>query len=143
MTTTANSLKQVLADSYALYLKTQNYHWNVTGPNFQSLHALFEEQYTDLATAIDDIAERIRTLGEKAPGAFSEYAKLTAITEGDVNADASTMVKHLIESNNQMVESLKQARDSARESDDDATEGLMIDRITVHEKALWMLQSSL
>lgn len=141
--TAANSLKQVLADTYALYLKTQNYHWNVTGPNFKPLHLLFEEQYTELATAIDNIAERIRTLGEKAPGAFSIYAKLTKIAEADVNATAETMVKHLIESNEQVVDSLKQARNSARESNDDATEGLMIERITIHEKSLWMLKASL
>lgn len=143
MTATANSLKQVLADTYALYLKTQNYHWNITGPNFKTLHLLFEEQYTDLATAVDDIAERIRTLGEKAPGSFSEYAKLTVITEGDVNADADSMVKHLIESNEQVVNSLKNTKNNARDSDDDATEGLMIERITIHEKTLWMLKASL
>lgn len=137
------SLKQVLADTYALYLKTQNYHWNVTGPQFKTLHLLFEEQYTDLATAIDDIAERIRTLGEKAPGSFSQYAKLTNIEEGDEHADANSMVKQLIKSNEQVIHALKAAKNDAREADDDATEGLMIERITVHEKAMWMLKASL
>ena len=141
--TTVNSLKQVLADTYALYLKTQNYHWNVTGPNFKPLHILFEEQYTELAAAVDDIAERIRTLGEKAPGTFGEYAKITKIAEGDVNANAETMVSHLVESHEQMIITLKMARDSARESDDDGTEDLMIERITVHEKTTWMLKASL
>ena len=90
-------LKNVLADSYALYLKTQNYHWNVEGPHFKPLHVLFEEQYTDLATAIDEVAELIRGLGAKAPGTWGAYEALTNIKDGDENASADAMVKALAE----------------------------------------------
>ena len=89
------NLKEVLADSYILYLKTQNYHWNVTGHHFKSLHLMFEEQYKDLFLAVDLIAERIRALGEKAPGTFKSYSKVTNIKEGDENLDADSMVKDL------------------------------------------------
>ncbi len=140
---TAENLKQVLADSYALYVKTQNFHWNVTGPSFRSLHLLFEEQYTDLAAAIDEIAERIRTLGEKAPGSFKSYTSRTKISDGDENTEASEMVKQLAEDQKKIVESLKVAFDSASEAGDEATVDLMVGRITVHEKNGWMLNSSI
>lgn len=140
--TVSQTLKQVLADSYALYLKTQNYHWNVTGPNFTSLHALFETQYTDLATAIDLIAERIRALGEKAPAAFSYYSKQTVITDGHEDATAQTMISDLINSNRLLLNSLMTARATATESGDVASEDLMIERIAVHEKNVWMLTVS-
>lgn len=92
-----DALKDVLADNYALYLKTQNFHWNVEGPNFRGLHLLFEEQYRDLTTAIDTVAELIRGLGEKAPGAFDAYARRTSIKPGDENASAEQMVAELCE----------------------------------------------
>ena len=92
-----DALKNVLADNYALYLKTQNYHWNVEGPNFKGLHSLFEEQYTDLSGAIDTVAELIRGLGEKAPGTFDTYIKRTSIKSGNENASAQQMVKDLLE----------------------------------------------
>ena len=95
----AKNLGNLLADSYMLYLMTHNYHWNVTGMNFQSLHAMFEEQYTELAEAIDAIAEQIRTLGHFAPGSFKEYSKMTTITEEDSVPDDKTMVKRLQEAN--------------------------------------------
>lgn len=138
----AQNLKQVLADSYALYLKTQNYHWNVTGPNFAALHALFEAQYTDLAAAVDLIAERIRALGEKAPASFSYYAEQTVISEGNEKETAPGMISDLVNSNQCLLGSLKKARAAATEFGDVATEGLMVERITVHEKNVWMLTVS-
>lgn len=142
MSATTDNLKQVLADSYALYIKTQNFHWNVTGPNFQSLHLLFEGQYNDLFAAVDEIAERIRTLGDKAPGSFKAYSAITNIEDGDENASAEEMVKQLAEDQNKIVKSLNTALDSAQKDDDEATIGLLVDRITVHEKNGWMLRSS-
>lgn len=141
-TTVTDALKTVLADSYALYLKTHNYHWNVEGPNFRSLHLMFEEQYTDLAVAVDDIAERIRSLGEKAPGTFSKFSALSSIKEGDENAGAQFMVKDLAESQNTMIQSLKTALASAQNVGDEVTAGILIDRMSVHEKAAWMLKST-
>ena len=140
--TIVQTLKQVLADSYALYLKTQNYHWNVTGPNFASLHILFETQYTDLAAAIDLVAERIRALGEKAPASFSHYATQTVITDGNEDASAQVMISDLAKANQLLIDSLKKARAAAAELGDVATEGLMVERITTHEKNVWMLNVS-
>lgn len=136
------NLKTLLANSYALYLKTHNYHWNVTGPNFKSLHDLFEIQYTDLALAVDDIAERIRTVGAKAPGAFSKYAELTSIAEGDEETKANDMVKDLAKDQDKVIKSLNAVLKAAQDLGDEATIGLAVDRITVHEKNQWMLQSS-
>ena len=138
----AEALKTVLADTYALYLKTQNYHWNVEGPQFKSLHGLFEEQYTDLAAAIDEIAERIRALGEKAPGTMKAYGALTSIKEGDENLDAKKMVKELEADQGVIAASLKKALAVAQKADDEVTADLMIGRLTVHEKAAWMLRVS-
>lgn len=139
----AEALKPVLADSYALYLKTQNYHWNVTGPHFRSLHELFEEQYTDLAAAIDEVAERIRMLGEKAPGSFSAYQALTSIEEGDENVNAEAMVQQLAHDQTVVIGGLKQALKAAQEAEDEVTAGLIADRMSVHEKNAWMLNSSI
>tara|TARA_R110001592_G_scaffold29350_5_gene106527 strand:- start:480 stop:920 length:441 start_codon:yes stop_codon:yes gene_type:complete len=139
---TAHALKIVLADSYALYLKTHNYHWNVEGANFRALHLMFEGQYTDLAIAVDDIAERIRALGEKAPGTFSAFSKLSSIKEGDENASAASMIKELANSQDTIIGSLKNALDVAQKANDEVTAGLLIDRMGVHEKAAWMLKST-
>lgn len=139
---TAEALKVVLADSYALYLKTHNYHWNVEGPNFRTLHLMFEEQYTDLAVAVDDIAERIRALGEKAPGAFSSFSKLSSIKEGDENISAASMVEDLAASQGSIIKSLKDALEVAQKANDEVTAGLLIDRMGVHEKTAWMLKST-
>lgn len=141
--TVAESLKVVLANSYALYVKTQNFHWNVEGPNFQSLHTLFEEQYTELAAAVDEIAERIRALGEKAPGAFSIYSDLASIPEANENADANSMLKTLADDQQSMVKTLNAAIKIANEANDEATMDLMINRIAIHEKNAWMLKSSI
>lgn len=128
---TAEALKIVLADSYALYLKTHNYHWNVEGPHFRELHLMFEEQYTDLAVAVDNIAERIRALGEKAPGTFSAFSKLSSIKEGDENSSAASMVKDLAASQDSLVKSLKDALEIAQKANDEVTAGLLIDRMTM------------
>ena len=139
----STALKAVLADSYALYLKTQNYHWNVSGPHFKSLHLLFEEQYTDLALAVDAIAERIRTLGEKAPGSFAAYNALKTIEDGDEDAKSDVMVQMLADDQQRIIASLNAARKAAHTADDEVTIGMVVDRIAVHEKNAWMLRSSL
>lgn len=136
-----DALKTVLADTYALYLKTQNYHWNVEGPQFKALHDLFELQYNDLFTAIDELAELIRTLGHKAPGSLAFYADTTKIKPGDENNDAKTMVADLRDSQDQIVETLKVAHDIAAKADDEVVADMMIGRMTVHRKNRWMLDS--
>lgn len=137
------NLKIVLADSYSLFLKTQNYHWNVTGPNFQALHSMFEGQYNDLFAAIDVIAERIRALGEKAPGSYASFEKVTNIKDGDVNHNATTMVKELAHDQDTIVKSLNETLKNAQAVGDEATADIMISRIEVHQKNAWMLNSSL
>ena len=139
----AENLKIALADSYALYLKTQNYHWNVTGANFKGLHDLFQLQYTDLALAIDEIAERIRTLGEFAPGTFSAYQKMTKIKEGNETIKAEQMVKELANDQSVIIESLKKTCDEASKIGDEVSIGMMVERMTIHEKNAWMLNSSI
>ena len=137
------TLKKVLADSYALYLKTQNYHWNVEGPYFKSLHELFELQYTDLAMAIDEIAELIRGLGSKAPGNWNAYDTVRTIKDGDENADASTMVKDLKNDQDVIVKTIQQALEAAQNAGDEVIIGALVERMTVHRKNGWMLQSSI
>lgn len=138
----AASLQIVLANNYALYLKTQNYHWNVTGPHFKSLHVLFEEQYNDLFAANDEIAERIRTLGEKVPASFSVFNDAASIADGNENADATSMVTDLADDQGHMVQFLNDALKVAQDADDEVTIGLVTERMAVHEKAGWMLRSS-
>lgn len=138
------NLKNVLADSYALYLKTQNYHWNVKGPHFNSLHLLFEGQYQDLAASIDEIAELIRALGEIAPGTWKEYEALTVIKDGDATLSADEMVKDLAEDQEKIVKnSLQKTLDAAEEAGDDVVVDAMVGRMTVHRKNKWMLNSSI
>lgn len=136
-------LKLVLADTYALFLKTQNYHWNVTGPNFKTLHVMFEEHYNDLFIAIDVIAERIRALGSTAPGSFSSYSKLTKIQDGKETADAKTMLKELASDQEILVKTLTVALKDAQKLSDEVTAGMLIARIEIHEKNAWMLKSSI
>lgn len=138
-----NSLKTALADSYVLYLKTQNYHWNVTGPHFKSLHLMFEEQYNDLFLAVDLLAERIRALGEKAPGSFTIYSKLTNIKEAKEYINSNGMVKELAEDQNIIVQSLTSVLKEAQKISDEVTVGIVTDRIEIHQKNSWMLNSSL
>lgn len=137
------ALQNVLADNYTLYLKTQNYHWNVEGPNFKSLHELFEVQYNDLFAANDEIAERIRTLGEKVDGSYAGFSKRATIKEAKLGLDEMEMVRDLFESNQQMIKTLKTALDAAQAAGDEVSADLLIGRITVQEKASWMLRSTL
>lgn len=139
----SNSLKIALADSYILYLKTQNFHWNVTGPNFKSLHLMFEEQYNDLFGAVDLLAERIRALGEKAPGSFAKYSKITNIKEGNEDLTAEAMVKELAQDQDIIGKTLANVLKEAQKAGDEVTAGMVIDRIEVHQKNAWMLKSSL
>lgn len=136
------TLKKLLADNYTLYLKTQNYHWNVEGPHFKSLHLLFEEQYTELATAIDTLAEIIRSLGEKAPGTFEAFMKATSIKSGKEKSSASQMVKELAADQEVMQKTLSSALAAAQKAGDEVVAGFVIERMTAHRKAAWMLKSS-
>jgi len=140
--TTVERLKVVLANSYTLYLKTHNYHWNVTGPSFKSLHDLFEVQYTELAIAVDDLAERIRALDSVAPGSFKEFLELTTLTEAKTGISADEMLTDMVASQTVLITSIKDALVSAQEDDDEVTAGVLGDRLSVHEKARWMLKAS-
>lgn len=139
----ANALCEILADTYALYLKTQNFHWNVEGPHFRELHKLFEGQYEELAEAIDSIAERIRALGHKAPASFSAYQKISHIQEGDAHAKSDEMLRALANDHQHLSEHLKKARAIADEVSDVGTISLLEDRVLEHDKAAWMLNASL
>ncbi|MDI6400477.1 Dps family protein [Balneolaceae bacterium ANBcel3] len=139
----AEALSHLLADSYMLYLKTHNYHWNVTGMNFQPLHELFEGQYTELAEAIDVIAEQIRILGHFAPGSFKAYSKITSIVEEEDVPDAKTMLKRLQEANEAVVRTAQKVLPLCDEAGDEASMDVAIERISVHSKVAWMLRSHL
>lgn len=136
-------LEKVLADSYSLMIKTHNYHWNITGPNFYSLHKLFQEQYDELFEAIDEIAERIRALGEKAPGSLSEFSQLTSISEADKELSSEAMIKDLEKSNQTIIKTFQELRDLSGQDGDPETEDMAISRIQVHQKNAWMLNSSI
>ncbi len=139
----AEGLSKVLADSYTLYLKTHNYHWNVKGPMFQTLHLMFEGQYTELATAVDEIAERIRSLGERAPGSYAEFSKLTSIGEEEGTPKAKDMIANLVTAHETLIRTARNVFPKAEEANDEATADLMTQRIQVHEKTAWMLRSLL
>ena len=139
----AAGLSRLLADSYTLYLKTHNYHWNVTGPQFNTLHLMFEGQYTELATAIDEIAERIRALGVKAPGSYREYAELTEITEGDGSETAEEMIRQLAIGQETIVRTARAVFPAADSANDEPTADLLTQRMQLHEKNAWMLRSML
>lgn len=139
--TVCKGLSKLLADSYLLYLKTQNYHWNVTGKMFQPLHTLFEEQYKEMAEAVDEIAERIRTLGEFAPGSFSSFLKVTSIREENSIPSAEEMIHNLVQGNEAVVTTARQIVAEANECEDDVTTDLMVERMQIHEKNAWMLRS--
>lgn len=137
----ADALSRLLADSYTLYLKTHNFHWNVTGPSFVSLHELFEVHYTELATAVDDIAERIRALGCYAPGSYKEFSTLTQVKEATGKLSSDEMVAQLVEAHETVIRTAREAFQIAADAKDEVTVGLLADRMTVHEKAAWMLRS--
>ncbi len=136
-------LSSVLADTYALYLQTQNFHWNVKGSKFYQLHALFEEQYTEMAEAIDDIAERIRALGFRAPGSFSEFQKLTTIKEVTGEMPADEMIKTLVQGHETITRKAREVIDMSSKHRDEGSADLLSGRITTHEKTTWMLKSLL
>lgn len=139
----SESVSKLLADSYLLYLKTQNYHWNVTGELFHPLHELFEEQYTELAEAIDDIAERIRALGNKAPGTFREFRELSSVEEDIESPSSLEMVRRLADDNERLLRTAREGLQPAREADDEATIDMITQRLHVHSKNAWMLRSHL
>lgn len=137
----AEGLKRLLADSYTLYLKTHNYHWNVTGPMFQTLHLMFEEHYTELATAVDEIAERIRALGVLTPGSYKEFGALASVKEAEGNPSADEMVHDLIESHETVIRTARETFPLVDEAGDEPTADLLTQRMQIHEKTAWMLRS--
>lgn len=139
----AGGLSKLLADSYSLYLKTHNYHWNVTGPQFNTLHQMFEQQYTELATAVDEIAERIRALGVTAPGSYSAFADLTSIEEGSGEETADEMIRQLVLGQEAVVRTARAVFPSAEAANDEPTADLLTQRMQIHEKTAWMLRSML
>lgn len=137
----SKGLARLLADSYTLYLKTHNYHWNVTGPQFNTLHQMFEVQYTELALAVDEIAERIRALGEWAPGSYSAYARLTSIEEEESVPDAENMIRQLVKGQETVVRTARSVFKAAEAASDEPTADLLTQRMQIHEKNAWMLRS--
>jgi starvation-inducible DNA-binding protein len=136
-------LSQLLADTFSIYLKTHNFHWNVSGPMFVTLHTLFEQQYTELALAIDIIAERIRALGAFAPGSFKAFQELTSIPDMEDIPDALTMIALLVEDNETIIKTARSIIPLANKAYDTPTADLATARILVHEKTAWMLTSLL
>ncbi len=136
-------LSRLLADSYILYLKTHNFHWNVEGPMFNTLHQMFMEQYTELWNALDLIAERIRALGSYAPGSYKKYSKLSSIPEAEEGVPAMQMVKQLLEGHEAVAQTARQIFPMAEAGQDEATLDLLTQRLQVHEKTAWMLRSLL
>ena len=143
MDNTVSKLNHVLADTYTLYLKTQNYHWNVTGVHFNTLHRLFGQQYAALALAVDEVAERIRALNALAPATYKEFEQLTSIKDGDSGYTAQEMVECLYKSHERIVETLKEALEQAENESDVFTVDLLTARIGTHEKDAWMLSATM
>ena len=139
----ASGLSRLLADSYTLYLKTHNFHWNVTGPMFNTLHLMFEEEYTELAMAVDEIAERIRALGHPAPGSYAAYARLSSIDDAEGVPTAKEMIGQLVAGHEAVAKTARTVFPAAEEGQDEVTADLLTQRMTVHEKTAWMLRSLL
>jgi len=139
----ADGLAHLLADTYTLYLKTHNYHWNVTGPMFNTLHLMFETQYNELALAVDLIAERIRALGYPAPGSYAQYVKLSSIAESETVPNAEAMLADLVKGQEAVVRTARKVFPTAEKGADEATCDLLTQRIQLHEKTAWMLRSML
>ena len=137
----SNGLASFFADTYSLYLKTHSFHWNVTGAMFQTLHLMFETHYTELALAVDLVAERIRALGFIAPGTYSELAKLTKIDEHHGDIEATLMIQHLIKAHEVVIKTARQVLELAEKANDQVTLDLLTQRLQVHEKTVWMLRS--
>lgn len=139
----AQSLSTLLADSYTLYLKTHNFHWNVKGPMFHTLHVMLEEHYQELATAVDDIAERIRALGERAPGSYKAFGELTSLKEATDNPKATEMIQRLVDDHETLVRTARSTVKVADETGDEVTADMATERLQIHEKTAWMLRSLL
>jgi starvation-inducible DNA-binding protein len=139
----ADGLSRFLADTYTLYLKTHNYHWNVTGPMFNSLHLMFETQYNELALAVDEIAERIRALGVSAPGTYAAFLRLTSIKEGEGVPPAEAMIRDLVVGQEIVVRTARELLPLVDDANDQPTVDLLTQRMQAHEKAAWMLRSLL
>ena len=139
----AEGLARLLADSYTLYLKTHNFHWNVTGPMFATLHLMFEQQYNELALAVDLVAERIRALGHPAPGSYAQFARLSSVKEATGVPDAPEMVRELVEGQEAVARTARQVFPVAERAGDQVTMDLLTQRLQVHEKTAWMLRSLL
>lgn len=140
---TAEGLSRLLADTYTLYLKTHNFHWNVTGPMFNALHAMFMTQYTELSVAVDDIAERIRALGQFAPGSYAAYARLSSIQEEQDVPNAEDMIRNLVRGNEAVARTARSVFPIAEAAGDEPTCDLLTQRMQVAEKTAWMLRSML
>ncbi len=143
MTKVTDNLNEVVANSYSLYLKTQNYHWNVTGPSFKTFHELFELQYNELAPAIDDLAERIRALGEKVDGTYESFNKLTKFKEANKNLSSQEMIEDLVKSHETVISILNDGIATAEDSKDHGTADMLTARVEQHQKHVWMLSSSI
>ncbi|ACK52902.1 MAG TPA: Dps family protein [Thauera aminoaromatica] len=139
----AEGLSRLLADSYTLYLTTHNFHWNVTGPMFNTLHLMFETQYNELALAVDEIAERIRALGFPAPGTYKEFQKLTSMAEPEGVPNAQEMIRLLVQGQEAVVKTARSIAPIADKASDEPTLDLLTQRMQVHEKTAWMLRSLL
>lgn len=138
----AERLSRLLADTYTLYVRTQGYHWNVTGPMFRTLHLMFEEEYIELRDAVDVIAERIRALGHQAPGSFTEFAKLASVTEDETVPQALDMVRRLAQDHEAVIRTAREVVATAEEGNDVATADLATKRVEIHEKTAWMLRAT-
>ncbi len=139
----AGGLGKLLADTYSLYLKTHNFHWNVTGPMFQTLHLMFETQYNELALAVDLVAERIRALGHPAPGSYADFARLSSIKDAPGVPKATDMIQLLVEGQEAVVRTARSLFPAVERAHDEATADLLTQRIQLHEKTAWMLRSLL
>lgn len=139
----AQGLSALLADSYTLYLMTHNFHWNVTGPMFNTLHLMFETQYTELALAVDLVAERIRSLGVYAPGTYAQFSKLTSIDETVDVPKANDMIRELVAGHEAVCRTARSVFPAAEKASDEATSDLLTQRLQLHEKTAWMLRSLL
>jgi len=139
----AEALSRLLADTYTLYLKTHNYHWNVTGPMFQTLHLMFETQYNELALAVDLLAERIRSLGAPAPASYREFSALSSVVEDEDRPDAIEMIRRLVAGQETVARTARSVFPVVEKAHDEATADLLTQRLQVHEKTAWMLRSLL
>lgn len=137
------TLAKMLANTYILYIKTQNFHWNVVDPRFRSLHLLFESQYNDLAEALDDLAERIRMIGQRAPGSMREFLALTDLKEEYDELDGTEMLAALLNDHDKVIEALRHAITISQNAHDEGSADLLINRLRAHEKIAWMLRSHL